>query len=114
MKGIKNWISDISYIYVDFNDFKIPVIPYPMESRIVQSIPTIHEQEFETVFAICATGTSSHDSLLSWIRILENQPGNESMKNIPILFKLQSILQQEETKKIENNPPAIKNKVLNE
>lgn len=45
----------------------------------------IHEQDEQTIFGICATGTSSKDSLLSWIRCL--QENNPDLKEIPILFK---------------------------
>uniref|UniRef100_A0A2P2I4Q4 Evolutionarily conserved signaling intermediate in Toll pathway, mitochondrial n=1 Tax=Hirondellea gigas TaxID=1518452 RepID=A0A2P2I4Q4_9CRUS len=32
--------------------------------------PSVHEQEDGTILAICVTGTSSRDSLLSWVRLL--------------------------------------------
>jgi len=47
-----------------------------------------HEQEDGTILAVCATGTSSRDSLLSWVRFL--QEDNPELENIPILFTLQS------------------------
>ena len=31
----------------------------------------MHEQEDGTILAVCATGSSSRDSLLSWVRKLE-------------------------------------------
>lgn len=45
----------------------------------------IHEQNEQTIFSVCATGTSSKDSLLSWIRCLQKR--NPDLENIPILFK---------------------------
>lgn len=53
-------------------------------------IPTVHEQEDGTILACCATGTSSKDSLLSWIRLLQRD--NPELEGIPILFALTSPL----------------------
>ncbi|GBP21239.1 Evolutionarily conserved signaling intermediate in Toll pathway, mitochondrial [Eumeta japonica] len=50
---------------------------------------TVHEQDDGTVVAVCATGTSSRDSLLSWIRLLEKN-GNPQLANIPVIFTLRS------------------------
>lgn len=47
-----------------------------------------HEEEDGTIIAVAATGTSSRDSLLSWIRFLQRD--NPDLENIPILFTLQS------------------------
>ena len=37
----------------------------------VARLPSVHEQEDGTILAVCATGSSSRDSLLSWVRKLE-------------------------------------------
>lgn len=50
---------------------------------------TVHEQREGTIYAICVTGTSTKDSLLSWIRLLEKS-GNPSLAEIPVLFKFRS------------------------
>lgn len=50
---------------------------------------SIHQQDDGTIYAICATGTSTKDSLLSWVRLLE-QHGNPNLANIPVLFKFKS------------------------
>lgn len=47
---------------------------------------SIHQQDDGTIYAICATGTSTKDSLLSWIRLLETN-GNATLAHIPVLFK---------------------------
>lgn len=47
---------------------------------------TVHEQEDGTILACCATGTSSKDSLLSWIRLLEKEVPN--LKHLQILFTI--------------------------
>jgi len=52
--------------------------------------PSIHEQEDGTILAVAATGTSSRDSLLSWIRVLEKS--NPNISNMAILFTLTSPL----------------------
>lgn len=50
--------------------------------------PTVHEQEDGTVLALAITGTSSKDSLVSWIRFLERT--NERLVQIPVVFRLRS------------------------
>jgi len=52
--------------------------------------PTVHEQEDGTILAVCATGSSSRDSLLSWIRMLETE--NPNLANLAVLFTLTSPL----------------------
>lgn len=63
----------------------------PSENRIAVKKPkrSIHQQDDGTIYAICATGTSTKDSLLSWIRLLEIN-GNSSLSHIPVLFKFRS------------------------
>lgn len=51
----------------------------------------MHQQEDGTIFAICATGTSTKDSLLSWIRLLESN-GNPTLGEIPVLFRFKSVV----------------------
>lgn len=45
---------------------------------------SVHEQEDGTILALCVTGTSGRDSVLSWIRLLEKS--NPCLANIPVLF----------------------------
>lgn len=64
---------------------------------------TKHEQEDGVYYAICATGTSSKDSLLSWIRCL--QKISPILEKIPITFKIKSSSNQQlyiENNKISN------------
>lgn len=63
----------------------------PTEKDVVVRKPTrsIHQQDDGTIYAICATGTSTKDSLLSWIRLLETN-GNPSLAHIPVLFKFRA------------------------
>lgn len=70
--------------------------------------PSVHEQEDGIIFALCATGTSSKDSLLSWIRHLEKD-GNPALGSIPVVFTLKSgekevaVSTDDTKKKIEDN-----------
>jgi len=56
----------------------------------VVRVPSVHEQEDGTILAVCATGSSSRDSLLSWIRVLETT--NPNLANMAVLFTLTSPL----------------------
>ncbi|KAK7872663.1 hypothetical protein R5R35_002658 [Gryllus longicercus] len=73
----------------DVSRLEVPLVNQPT-SKIVQA-PSVHEQEDGTILAVCATGTSSRDSLLSWIRLLERD-GNPSLSRMPILFTSKSPL----------------------
>jgi len=53
-------------------------------------LPTVHEQDDGCIFACCATGTSSKDSLLSWIRLLQSDCPD--LIGVPIMFTLTSPL----------------------
>lgn len=55
----------------------------------MKAIPSVHEQEDGVIFSLCATGTSSKDSLLSWIRHLEKN-GNPNLEKIPVVFTLRT------------------------
>lgn len=74
----------------DVSSLKDPVLNM-LEGRIsaVVEEPSVHEQDDGTIFAMCATGTSSRDSLLSWIRFLESD-GNPQLAKIPVVFTLKS------------------------
>lgn len=52
---------------------------------INKPVRSIHQQDDGTIYAICATGTSTKDSLLSWIRLLEKN-GNPRLAYTPVLF----------------------------
>ena len=56
----------------------------------VEKALSVHEQSDGTILGVCATGTSSKDSLLSWVRFLQRD--NPDLENIPILFTLSSPL----------------------
>lgn len=60
----------------------------PKPSNLIK-LPSVHEQDDGIVLGVCATGTSSKDSLLSWIRLLEKDD-NANLADIPIVFTLRS------------------------
>lgn len=62
----------------------------PPKGKAVARTRSVHEQNDGTIFAVCATGTSTKDSLLSWIRLLEIT--NPCLSEIPVLFKFKSIV----------------------
>lgn len=63
----------------------------PTDEKVVVRKPSrsIHQQDDGTIYAICATGTSTKDSLLSWIRLLETN-GSPNLAHIPVLFKFRT------------------------
>jgi signaling intermediate in Toll pathway protein len=85
-------------------------------SRGIILPPSVHEQVDATIFAICATGTSSQDSLLSWIRLLQKQ--NPVLAKIPIIFTLKTSSNEklfiEESKKPEIPSGKVKKNNDNE
>lgn len=56
--------------------------------KVLAVPPSIHEQEDGAVLATCVTGTSSKDSLTSWIRFLELT--NPRLVQIPVVFRLRT------------------------
>jgi signaling intermediate in Toll pathway protein len=50
----------------------------------------VHEQEDGTILSMCITGTSSKDSVASWVKFLERE--NPSLAGRPVIFLLRSPL----------------------
>ncbi|GLV45109.1 ECSIT [Carabus blaptoides fortunei] len=73
----------------DVSHIKVPSFEIPQAESVVSKVPTLHEQEDGIILAICATGTSSRDSLLSWVRHLE-KTGNHILSKAPVVFSVQS------------------------
>lgn len=59
----------ISLLSIDVSNFSVPFFdkPPPKKSDKVAMKKTVHEQEDGTILAVAATGTSSKNSLLSWV-----------------------------------------------
>ncbi|XP_054281815.1 evolutionarily conserved signaling intermediate in Toll pathway, mitochondrial-like [Macrosteles quadrilineatus] len=74
----------------DVDDIRHIAMPLFSEAteRVVAKSEVVHQQEEGTILAVCATGSSSRDSLLSWIRLL--QKDNPRLGEIPVLFTLKS------------------------
>ncbi|XP_066153021.1 evolutionarily conserved signaling intermediate in Toll pathway, mitochondrial [Euwallacea fornicatus] len=79
--------DNIKTIKASFFNFKPPI------KNVLKAIPSVHEQEDGVIYALCATGTSSKDSLLSWIRHLELD-GNPALTELSIVFKLKSMTKE--------------------
>ncbi|KAI8129936.1 Evolutionarily conserved signaling intermediate in Toll pathway, mitochondrial [Lucilia cuprina] len=75
----------------DVTRLNVPLFGRPTTKKQYQvgKVRSVHQQDDGTIFAICATGTSTKDSLLSWVRLLEVN-GNPSLGEIPILFRFHS------------------------
>lgn len=83
---------DHKLVYEDKDDVTNIRIPdMTSNPKLPAVVPTVHEQDDGTIVALCATGTSSRDSLLSWIRLLELN-GNVVLGQIPVIFTLQAPL----------------------
>nr|CAH7760322.1 unnamed protein product [Callosobruchus chinensis] len=76
-------LDDVSNLKVSLFNLKPPV------GKGITKIPSVHEQDDGTIFSLCATGTSSQDSLLSWIRHLEND-GNPKLGEVQVVFTLRT------------------------
>ncbi|XP_060082334.1 evolutionarily conserved signaling intermediate in Toll pathway, mitochondrial-like [Ylistrum balloti] len=65
--------------------------PYFTENEEDCSIfvsPSIHSQDTGIVMATCVTGTTSRDSVVTWVRYL--QKTNPKLEHIPILFSIKT------------------------
>ncbi|XP_065311174.1 evolutionarily conserved signaling intermediate in Toll pathway, mitochondrial [Dermacentor albipictus] len=71
----------------DVSNIPITVLGEKPTSDLVKP-STVHEQTDGIILAMAATGTSTRDSLLSWLRIL--QVHNAKLKEIPVVFMLRA------------------------
>ncbi|XP_045214180.1 evolutionarily conserved signaling intermediate in Toll pathway, mitochondrial-like [Mercenaria mercenaria] len=69
-------------------DFEIETIFDTEEPKQLAPRPSVHQQEDGTILGMCITETSTKDSLVSWIRCL--QEANPNLEKIPIVFTLRS------------------------
>lgn len=87
------FFSNAQFFLTYFSDVRNLQIPEflkfmaPKQTEVAVKKPkrSIHQQDDGTIYAICATGASTKDSLLSWIRLLERN-GNPSLAHTPVLF----------------------------
>lgn len=78
----------ISFFFIDVSNLEFDPFRLRAKKQIAKT-RSVHEQDDGTIYAICATGTSTKDSLLSWIRHLEKD-NNPVLSKIPVLFKFKS------------------------
>ena len=81
-------------MFLDVSNIEVPYFAFGQHrhsKRKVSLVKSVHEQDDGTIFAICCTGSSTKDSLLSWIRLLE-EDGNADLSKIPVLFKFRSAI----------------------
>lgn len=93
-------------LFIDVSHLCVPKLGQPIKNKLAIK-KSVHEQDEGTIFAICATGTSTKDSLLSWIRCLEVD-GNSSLADIPILFKFRSLTTSKEVATAPNKRLFVK------
>ena len=74
----------------DFSVMSLWVSGERSKAGTVVREPSVHEQEDGTILGVCASGTSSRDSLLSWVRRLEET--NPNLSKMVVLFTLTSPL----------------------
>nr|AAF01220.1 ECSIT [Drosophila melanogaster] len=88
------FLSELDERQLDEDDVSHIEVPFfgrapPRRHNQLGKLRSVHQQDDGTIMAICATGTSTKDSLLSWIRLLEAN-GNPSIGEVPVLFRFTS------------------------
>lgn len=81
-------LDDVRNIRIPFVGIGMSHSEAPPKNKVALQ-RSIHEQDDGTIFAICCTGSSTKDSLLSWVRLLEKH-GNPCLGRMPVLFKFTS------------------------
>lgn len=71
----------------DVSEIPINIYGRPKNKALMEQ-KSIHEQDDGINLGICATGTSSRDSLLSWIRTLERT--NPNLAHMQVIFTLKA------------------------
>ncbi len=66
-------------------NLKIPFFDPPTPDDVIPNF-SVHEQRDGIIYAMGITGTTSKDSLFSWIRFLELN-GNKKLGKVPIVFR---------------------------
>ncbi|KAL1452988.1 hypothetical protein WDU94_007168 [Cyamophila willieti] len=126
--GFRIWLRDQSIVYYilrsdpgpedqyqqeDPDDLRNLIDPFliPDLFELKKKERSVHEQEDGIILAVAATGTSSQDSLLSWVRALEKD-GNPRLGEVPILFTMKSPLGKTEgNEELESAQPSYKQRV---
>lgn len=69
----------------DYESMPIQFYGKPIKER-QEDLYDIHNVEDGNILAIAVTGTSSHDSLLSWLRLMQER--NAKLKEISVVFRI--------------------------
>lgn len=69
----------------NFNTVKMSFYGKPLEEKL-KEIEEVHHVDNCYILATGITGTSSHDSVLSWLKLLQRR--NPHLKNLNVVFKL--------------------------
>lgn len=87
------FILILLFLSTDVSNIDVPFFAFSQNNKRNKLAlkKSVHQQNDGTIYAICCTGSSTKDSLLSWIRLLETD-GNENLSNLAILFKLKSTI----------------------
>lgn len=81
--------------YDDVRNIDVPFFGFGKSKKTKLALKkSVHEQSDGIIYAVCCTGFSSKDSLLSWVRLLEKD-GNSNLENLAILFKFKSPVDKE-------------------
>lgn len=70
----------------NYNTLKMKFYGKPIKEKL-EEIREIHHLDDCYVLALGITGTSSHDSVLSWLKLLQKR--NPNLNNLNVVFKLQ-------------------------
>ncbi|XP_066250448.1 evolutionarily conserved signaling intermediate in Toll pathway, mitochondrial [Euwallacea similis] len=97
--------DNVKTIKASFFNYKPPI------KNILKAIPSVHEQEDGVIYALCATGTSSKDSLLSWIRHLELD-GNPTLTELSVVFMLKSMTKEVTSVNMQQGESEIEKKSI--
>lgn len=69
----------------DYNRLKVKFYGKTLQEKL-EELDRVHEVDDGHILSIAFTGTSSHDSVLSWLKLLQQR--NPNLKDINVVFKL--------------------------
>lgn len=81
--------------YDDVSQIDVPFFGFGKSRRNKLALKkSVHEQDDGVIYAICCTGSSTKDSLLSWVRLLQKD-GNPNLEHLAVLFKFKSPVEKQ-------------------
>ena len=99
----------ILILYADVSSIPLSTFGKEDKDRVLSPTKNLHIQDDGKILALCATGTSSRDSALSWVRIL--QSSNPKLKSLPVVFTNKGAPPSDKTEVIvtEDHSQSVKN-----